>query len=236
MKYALLALFGIAMLAACVPAASASTPAAPPAPTPVAQAPVTPAPATPAPATPAPAFTWATFEATTAPAFSAQAGGVATNAYSEKTGDAKAEAPIRDGDTAVLKYLLSRAAGSSYLGAGMTINAPKGEAQNLSGYSAIRIKVASSQSGQVRLRLAGTDSVTQNNGCYPVKYLTVKAQSESYSVPLGEFAAESYCAANAKSLAQTLPAVIFVEVADNEIPAAGVRNGTISVTSIEFIK
>ncbi len=240
MKYAVLIAIGAVSLASCAPMnAKPATPAA--APTSVATAPATPvAPAattTPA-ATPvasdANVLTWATFENSDANA-TAQAGKIETNAYSEKPNDASKENPVRENSNAVLNYMLTKAGGSSFLGAGMTINAPKNGTFDLSGFKSMRIKLSSSASTVVRLRISGADTATQNNGCYPVRYTKVTDKLESYTVAISEFAPESYCSANARSLAQTLPGGAVVEIADNEVPSSP-RKGKISISSIEFLK
>jgi hypothetical protein len=236
MKYAVLAVLGAVSLAACAP--MTAKPVTPAATTP---APVTTTPATPT-TIPAPAtidqasnvLTWATFENAAAD-MTAQAGKIETNAYSEKPGDSSREAPARENGNAVLNYMLTKAGGSSFLGAGMTINAPKNGTFDLSTYKSMRIKLSSSTSTVVRLRISGADVATQNNGCYPVRYTKVTDKLEVYTVAISEFAPESYCAANARSLAQTLPGAAVVEVADNEIPSSP-RKGKISISSIEFLK
>jgi hypothetical protein len=236
MKYAVLAVLGAVSLAACAPmTAKPATPVAT-TPTPVTTTPATPT-TTPAPVTTDQAssvLTWATFENAAAD-MTAQAGKIETNAYSEKPGDSSREAPARENGNAVLNYMLTKAGGSSFLGAGMTINAPKNGMFDLSTFKSMRIKLSSSASTVVRLRISGADVATQNNGCYPVRYTKVTDKLEVYTVAISEFAAESYCAANARSLAQTLPGTAVVEVADNEIPS-GPRKGKIVISSIEFLK
>jgi hypothetical protein len=238
MKYAALVILGALSLASCAP--MAAKPAAPAttasAATPTVTTPATPTTA-PTPATTAQAsdvLSWATFESAAAD-MTAQAGKIETNAYSEKPGDASREAPAREGSNAVLSYMLTKAGGSSFLGAGMTINAPKNGTFDLSAYKSMRIKLSSSASTTVRLRISGADVTTQNNGCYPVRYTKVTDKLEVYTVAISEFAPESYCAANARSLAQTLPGGAVVEVADNEVPSSP-RKGKIVISSIEFLK
>ncbi len=243
MKYAVFAAIGAVSLASCAPMnAKPATPAAAPTP-PVATAPAAPVapaatPTTPVATTPvasdANILTWATFENTDANA-TAQAGKIETNAYSEKPNDASKEAPVRENNNAVLNYMLTKAGGSSFLGAGMTINAPKNGTFDLTAFKSMRIKLSSSASTVVRLRISGADTATQNNGCYPVRYTKVTDKLEVYTVAISEFAPESYCGANARSLAQTLPGGAVVEIADNEVPSSP-RKGKISISSIEFLK
>jgi hypothetical protein len=233
MKYAALTVLGIATLASCAPMnAKPATPAAT-TPTPAATTPATPAASTPA-TTDTGALTWATFENAAAD-MTAQAGKVETNAYSEKPNDATREAPTRESGNAVLSYMLTKAGGSSFLGAGMTVNAPKNGMFDLSAFKSMRIKLSSSASTTVRLRISGADVATQNNGCYPVRYTKVTDKLEVYTVAISEFAPESYCAGNARNLAQTLPGAAVVEIADNEIPNSP-RKGKISISSIGFLK
>jgi hypothetical protein len=237
MKYTVLAVLGAVSLAACAPmAAKPAAPAATAPTTPTVTTPATPT-TTPTPATidqSAGVLIWATFESAAAD-MTAQAGKIETNAYSEKPNDASREAPAREGNNAVLSYMLTKAGGSSYLGAGMTINAPKNGTFDLSTFKSMRIKLSSSASTVVRLRISGADVATQNNGCYPVRYTKVTDKLEVYTVAISEFASESYCAGNARSLAQTLPGGAVVEVADNEVPSSP-RKGKILISSIEFLK
>jgi hypothetical protein len=229
MKYAVLAAFGALAFASCAPTnAKPAAPTASTAPTVAAQ--VTPAPS----ASDSSVLVWSTFE-TPAADMTAQGGKIETNAYSEKAGDASREAPIREGTNASFGYTLTKAGGSSFLGAGMTVNAPKNGSFDLTGFKSMRIKLSSSASTVVRLRISGADVATQNNGCYPVRYTKVTDKLETYTVAISEFASESYCAGNARSLAQTLPGGAVVEIADNEIPNV-VRKGKIQVSSIEFLK
>jgi hypothetical protein len=236
MKYAALAVLGAVTLASCAPmAAKPATPAAAPTTTAPTVTPVATTPtATPTTAQASDVLAWATFENAAADA-TAQAGKIETNAYSEKPNDATREAPTRESGNAVLSYMLTKAGGSSFLGAGMTINAPKNGTFDLTGFKSMRIKLSSSASTTVRLRISGADVATQNNGCYPVRYTKVSDKLEVYTVAISEFGPESYCAANARSLAQTLPGAAVVEIADNEIPNSP-RKGKISISSIEFLK
>jgi hypothetical protein len=238
MKYTVLAVLGAVSLAACAPmTAKPATPATTAPATPTVTAPATPAATTPTPATTDQAsnvLTWATFENAAAD-MTAQAGKIETNAYSEKPGDSSRETQARENTNAILNYMLTKAGGSSFLGAGMTINAPKNGTFDLSTYKSMRIKLSSSASTTVRLRISGTDVATQNNGCYPVRYTKVSDKLEVYTVAISEFGPESYCAANARSLAQTLPVAAVVEIADNEVPSSP-RKGKISISSIEFLK
>jgi hypothetical protein len=179
-------------------------------------------------------LTWASFTNAN-PELSDQEGRVETNAYSEKPGDASRDAPARENTAAVLNYSLTNAGGSSFLGAGITVNPPNNTALNLSEYKSLRITLASSATDTVRLRIAGNDQTTLSNGCYPVRYTKVTGNLATYTVAIAEFAAESYCGSNAKSLADTLIDVGTVEIADNAIPNAP-RRGKISIARIEFVK
>ena len=169
-------------------------------------------------------------------ALSAQNGTVDANSYSERPGDASKQAPAREGNAMSFVYTLSKSAGSSYLGAGLTVGTPANTALDLSRFGAVRIRVASSVAKKLRIRVGGSDLTVQNSGCYPVSYINVSNKLETYTVALSAFAPESFCAPSTPNLTQTLGGVSYFEVADNELPSSGPVSGKITLESIEFVE
>ena len=167
---------------------------------------------------------------------SAQNGTVETNSYSERPGDASKQAPAREGNAMSFAYTLSKSAGSSYLGAGMTIGTPSNTALDLSRFRAVKIRVASSVAKSLRIRVGGSDLTVQNSGCYPVSYINVSNKLETYTIALSAFAPESFCAPSTPNLTQTLGGVSYFEVADNALPSNGPISGKITLESIEFVE
>jgi len=167
---------------------------------------------------------------------SAQNGTVDANSYSERPGDASKQAPAREGNAINFAYTLSKSAGSSYLGAGLTVGTPSNTALDLSRFGAMRIRVASSVTKKLRIRVGGSDTAVMNSGCYPVSYLDVSSKLETYTIALSAFAPESFCAPSTPNLTQTLGGVSYFEVADNALPSSGPINGKITLESIELVE
>jgi hypothetical protein len=178
---------------------------------------------------------WATFT-NKEPNLSTQGGGINTYAYNEKNGDASVTNPERSNDQASFEYSLSKANGSSYGGVGIGIGGPESKVHNLSDYRVLRIKALASSKTTLRIRIGGTDQNTLNSGCYPVQFIPAPQKMDWLELFIPSFSAESYCGNNAKSIAQTLPAVSFIEIADAELPANGTKKAKISIEQIELSK
>jgi endo-1,4-beta-xylanase len=152
--------------------------------------------------------------------------------YAERAGDALVQRLEVQDNLLTLEYQLSKAAGSSFAGAGM--NVTLAQVVDARALSVLRLQLSSSQAETLRIRVAGNDETTLQAGCYPVFYLKVTPQLAVYDIPIEKFAAPSYCAARAKTIAETLPAISMVEVADESLPNSGIRTGRIQLGLVEF--
>jgi hypothetical protein len=167
---------------------------------------------------------------------SAQGAEAKSSAYSEKGTDATADAAVRNGDAVGFSYTLTKAA-STYLGAGLAIGTAGDTLVDLSKYKSMRIKVSSSAAGTLRIRIGSSNQTIRDSGCYPVKYLSnVTSTLTSYTIPVTEFAPETFCPAGTPALSAVITGVNYFEVADNTIPSSGTTKGTILLSSIEFLE
>jgi hypothetical protein len=123
---------------------------------------------------------------------------------------------------------------------------------NLSGYSKIKIKLARSGAGALNIKLVGPDLTVQNEGCYPSYQgaplnangfndggYAVSATLTEYTLNLSDFNFREYCAGkpatSKKTIAETLPGVIRIEIEDRFFGAA-LENRTMTIGSITFVK
>jgi endo-1,4-beta-xylanase len=159
-------------------------------------------------------------------------GRVQKTEYAERTGDAVVKNLGILDNFLTLEYQLSTASGSSFAGAGVNITLAK--PIDARAYRLMRLQLSSSQAQLLRIRIAGNDEATLQAGCYPVLYQKVTPEPAVYDLPLEKFSAPSYCAAQAKTIAQTLPQLHMVEVADDGLPNSGTRTGQIRLGTIEF--
>ncbi len=156
--------------------------------------------------------------------------------YSEKKGDADTEAMSVVGDVVVYKGRIGNAKGSQWAGTGFNIanSAAADKTIDLSGYSAMRIKLSSPTVTSLRLRISADDQKISNLGCYPVYVQTVNAELKEYTIPFSRFSPEEYCAENARAMKVTVGKVASVEIIDT----ANTRNKPTEfrVGKIEFVK
>lgn len=173
---------------------------------------------------------WADFRSASV---SSSGGPVSAIALAEKSGDVTAE-PLAFGDAAVrVSGRIGRRNGSQWSTLGMAVPANARSAPvNLSDFQSLRIRLASNAPRNLRIRLKGPDTKTQNEGCYPVMFQRVAAAAE-LEIPLAAFEPEPYCGARGASIAKTLPAVVEVEVTANDAADGPVR---FEVGRIEFVK
>jgi len=176
-----------------------------------------------------PSVVWADFRTT--PAGRARAP-LSLLEISEKPGDVVADPlGVYDGGVRV-SGRLSRAHGSTWSTLGVDVGAGRGGAAiDLSVFRSLRIRLVSPTEQVLRIRLKGPDTKLQNSGCYPVLLQRVRG-SMDIDIPLAVFEPEPYCAGNGASIAQTLPAVVSVEVTANEPSQEPVR---FEVGRIEFL-
>jgi hypothetical protein len=88
--------------------------------------------------------------------------------------------------------------------------------QDLSTYTQIKVKVSSSNRSKLRLKVVGNEVAVRDAGCYPVATIEgVTPTLSEKTLELSSFASLGFCAANARTMAQTLSGVTRVEVEDN---------------------
>ncbi|HYD40588.1 MAG TPA: hypothetical protein VEB43_07145 [Anaeromyxobacter sp.] len=85
---------------------------------------------------------------------------------------------------------------------------------DLSAAKAVKIRLASPTTRTLRVRVAGADEKIRNMGCYPVSMQQVTAEAKEYTIPISQFSPEGWCAANGRSIQQTLPQAVGFEIVD----------------------
>jgi hypothetical protein len=154
--------------------------------------------------------------------------------YSERKGDAAVESVTIAGETATLKGEIGNKKGSQYAGVAIQFTHGGSAVKDLSGFKAVRFKLASPTVTSLRLRIAGDDTKILNAGCYPIYIQSVKPELTEYTIPLSKFAPEDYCGSNGRTLKNTIDKVMFMEIADT----ANARNKPteFSVGKIEYVQ
>ena len=161
---------------------------------------------------------------------------IAKTEYSQFPKDAVVDGLRVDAGLLVVDYRLTKIGGSGYAGAGANLTLVDGKTIDASGYSALRLNLASSQARVLRVRVAGPEQGVLDSGCYPIAMVNVTADLKTYTLPFKDFATPSYCQAGGRNIAQTLPAVLMLEVADDGLPDAGTRVGRLQIGAMTFVK
>lgn len=161
---------------------------------------------------------------------------IAKTEYSQFPKDAVVDSLRVDAGLLVVDYRLSKIGGSTYAGAGANLTLLDGKTVDASGYSALRLNLASSAARTLRVRIAGPDQGVLDSGCYPIATVNVTTDFKTYTLPFKDFATPSYCQAGGRDIAQTLPAVVMLEVADDGLPDAGTRAGRLQIGAMTFVK
>lgn len=174
------------------------------------------APYAPAPAASAVQLDFASFKNTEQ---SSEGGGISRVLYAERSGDAAfSTLSVVDGDLVVKGQFLATGR-SAFAGIGVLTSSASGP-MNASSYRLLRLRLSAAPGvNTLRVRLVGTDAAAQISGCYPVVQQAVTPQVTTYDIPLGRFAAESFCGARGISAAQTLMQLDGIEVVDAVAPA-----------------
>ncbi len=155
--------------------------------------------------------------------------------YSEKRGDATVFSLEVVGQAAVLKGQIGNTRGSQYSGVAIMLSHEKNaQPLNLADYKSVRVTLASPTVTSLRLRISSNDSKILNMGCYPIYTQAVTPEMKEYTIAIARFEPESFCGTNARTIANTIDKVAFIEVAD----IAHQRNKPteISLGKIEFLK
>ena len=174
----------------------------------------------------------------------AQGGRLYNYVYSDKADAVTISAVVKTPTSFSSDYTLPSSGTNVYAGATVVVegkpNSPS-PATDVSGFSKIRIQLASSAATSLQIKLAGSDNTVLNNGCYPVAVVPVTSTLKEVVLDLNEatFALRGYCLglseSERKTLSQTLPDLIRVEVEDNVLTAASKSSKT-TVGTIEFLK
>jgi len=139
-------------------------------------------------------------------------------AYSEKAGDATFGKVAVAAGVARVTGTIWPQKGSTWGGIGFTVNAGNGgKPMNVSAYKTVTLQLAASAPSSLRIRIVGDEKAIRDSGCYPIVVQPVTPELREYSIPLARFASESYCGANARTIAATSGAVSAVEVADAKV-------------------
>jgi|GEM_PF-4788471 len=174
----------------------------------------------------------------------AQGGRLFNYVYSEQANAVSISAIVKTPISFSSDYTLPSSGTNAYAGATVVVegkpNSPA-PATDVSGFSKIRIQLASSAATSLQIKLAGSDNTVLNNGCYPVAVVPVTSTLTAIVLDLNDatFALRGYCLglseSERKTLPQTLPDLIRVEVEDNVLTAASKSSKT-TVGTIEFLK
>jgi hypothetical protein len=125
-----------------------------------------------------------------------------------------------------------------YAGATVTVygNATK-TPTNYSTFTKFRIALASSTRSQLQVKVTGSDTAIQNNGCYPVILVNVTPTLTNYDLNIADFAPRSYCTTpNLRTIAQTITDVVRLEIEDNNLPNTGTVSSTTTIGNIRVLQ
>jgi hypothetical protein len=141
-------------------------------------------------------------------------------AYAEKAGDASVGKLAAANGVARVTGVIWPQKGSTWAGVGFTVGVGSGgKPMDASAYKTLTLQLAASAPGVLRIRVLGDEKAIRDAGCYPVVLQPVTPELREYSIPLARFASESYCGANARTIAVTQGALSAVEVADAKVGA-----------------
>ncbi|KQU75547.1 MULTISPECIES: hypothetical protein [unclassified Rhizobacter] len=147
-----------------------------------------------------------------------QGGSTDAFAYAEKAGDASVGKLAAADGVARVTGVIWPQKGSTWAGVGFTVGVGRaGKPVDASAYKTLTLQLAASTPGVLRIRVLGDEKAIRDAGCYPVVLQPVTPELREYSIPLARFASESYCGANARTIAVTQGALSAVEVADAKV-------------------
>lgn len=154
---------------------------------------------------------WATFKITSR---TYEGGSIGAFAFSEKQGDAAVSPTAVRGDVLAVGGQFFGKGGSQWAGVAVNIGAPKSIPVKAGQYKFLTIRLSSTTSNRLRVRLVGPEEAIQRTGCYPVVMQPVKADVAEYRIPLDRFAPEGYCGAKGVAAKPTLESLTAIEVAE----------------------
>ncbi|WP_124539777.1 hypothetical protein [Piscinibacter terrae] len=179
----------------------------------------------------APDKVWATFKNMSR---TSEGGSIGAFAFSEKQGDATVSPTALRGDVLAVSGQFFGKGASQWAGVAVNIGAPKSIPVKAGEYKFLTIRLGSTTSSRLRVRLVGPDEAIQRMGCYPMVMQMVKPDVAEYRIPLDRFAPESYCGAKGVAAKPTLESLTAIEVTEVAGPvrdhAASFGVGTIALT------
>jgi len=105
--------------------------------------------------------------------------------------------------------------GSQWAGIGMSVNIqPEGKPMNAKAYKSVTFKLASATTGALRLRIIGSEEKIRTAGCYPIYMQPVTKDLTEYTINVGKFAPESWCAAQSRTADGTITELVGFEIVD----------------------
>lgn len=156
--------------------------------------------------------------------------------FAEKPGDVSLNPVNFSSGTVRATGLIDPRHGSTWGGIALTTSLLRGS-RTLDASSAgmLAISLASTGSGQLRVRLVGPNTAVRDSGCYPVAIIRVVPELKEYTVPIASFAPESFCASNAPVGVTAAAALTAVEVADAVVTPGQRRQVDFTVGVIRVI-
>lgn len=165
---------------------------------------------------------WATIKN---PSRTPEGGPIATFTFSEKQGDASTSPLAVQGDLLVVTGQFFGKGASQWGGVGVNIGAPRAMPVKAGSYKVLTIRLSSTTSTRLRVRLVGPDEATQRLGCYPMVMQAVKPEVAEYRIALDRFAPDGYCGTKGVAAKPTLENLTGIEVTE---VAAPVRDRAVS--------
>lgn len=135
--------------------------------------------------------------------------------YSEKPDDAQILDKKFENGAVTYTGQLGFGKGSAWAGFGFGVSfAGDAKPVDISKAQTITFRLASATTRSLRLRITGPDQAVQAAGCYPIVMQPVTPELTAYEIPIAKFAPEGWCGANARTIQQTAPQAVGVEVVD----------------------
>jgi hypothetical protein len=142
-------------------------------------------------------------------------GNVNDTRYSEKPDDVAILEKKFENGVVTITGQLGFGKGSAWAGFGFGVNFTREATPvDLGKAETITFHLASPTTRTLRLRIVGTDRAVQSAGCYPIVVQPVTPDMTEYVIPLARFAPEGWCGPNARTIQQTAPEAMGVEIVD----------------------
>jgi hypothetical protein len=142
-------------------------------------------------------------------------GAVTDTKYSEKPDDATITKKSFADGVVTYEGQVGFGKGSQWAGIGMSVNiAPEAKPMNAKQYKSVTFKLASPTTGALRLRIIGNEEKIRTKGCYPIFMQPVTKDMTEFTIPVGKFAPESWCGADARTADGTIVELVGFEIVD----------------------